>query len=286
MNKVYDYVTERILKMLESGTIPWHKPWLSNPAINYVTRKPYRGINVFLLDKGGEYLSFKQIKASGGCIKKGAKAEMVVFYKIIDKKTNDAEENDDSQGKDKKYFILRYYNVFHISDVEGIESKLEVIKNNPIEEAEKIINGYNDCPPIKHNNSNKAYYSPLYDYINTPEIACYPKVEEYYSVLFHEAAHSTGHISRLNRQGVSDTAAAFGSETYSKEELVAEFAAAMLCGIAGIENKTIENSAAYIKGWSKKIQEDKTLVVKAATQAQKACDYILSTNEKEHEGNE
>jgi antirestriction protein ArdC len=100
--------------------------------------------------------------------------------------------------------------------------------------------------------------------------------EFFYSVLFHELGHSTGHKSRLARKDFCE--ASFGSETYSKEELVAEMTAAFLCGVNQIELKTIDNSAAYIKSWLKKLKDDPKMVVLAAAQAQKAADYILNKN--------
>lgn len=281
MNKVYEYVTEQIIKQLENGVIPWKRPWIGN-ALNYVSRKSYRGINTFLLSRKGEYLNFNQIKALGGTIKKGAKSEMVVFFKVVDKKTDGAE-----QGEEKdRYFILRYYKVFHLSDVEGIESKIkEPEQKNPIEEAEKVIQEYNNCPPIKHELVNKAFYNPVLDYINVPPISNFPETEEYYSTMFHEMGHSTGHKKRLGRfEGVEN--AHFGSDEYSKEELVAEFTASMLCGVAGIEQKTIKNSAAYIQSWLGVLRDDKKILVQAASQAQKAADYIVKIENAGTEGTE
>lgn len=125
--------------------------------------------------------------------------------------------------------------------------------------------------------SGKAYYHPLQDIVNVPPLKDFPNPAEHYSTLFHEMVHSTGHKNRLNREGIKGLAS-FGSETYSKEELIAELGASMLCGVAGIDNDTIENSASYIQSWLKALKNDKTLIVSAAQQAQKAVDYIL--NEK------
>jgi antirestriction protein ArdC len=158
-----------------------------------------------------------------------------------------------------------------------------LVDNNPIEEAEKIVEGYKDSPKIVNKDDNRAYYNPFFDFINMPVMGKFNKVEEYYSTIFHEMIHSTGHTNRLKRLD-NQKSAAFGSEDYSKEELVAEFGAAMLCGIAGIENSTIENSTAYIQSWLKALRDDKTLAVKAAAQAQKAADYILGTMFQEEEG--
>lgn len=304
MNKVYEYVTENIIKQLEQGIIPWHKPWTycnsrksKMFAINYVTRKPYRGINTLLLDKPGEYITFKQVQALKGTVKKGAKARMVVFYMLTDKKTNESEEIEDGQEKAKtqKYFILRYYNVFHLSDIEGIESKIVPMdednthpddKFSPIDEAEAIFEGYKDRPKLVNFDLDKAYYRPSQDIINMPHKHQFTKPEEYYNTLFHEGVHSTGHPKRLNRFTGAAAIAAFGSETYSFEELVAEIGAAMLCGVSGIGEMTIKNSAAYIQSWLKVLKDDKRLIVKVAAKAQKAVDFILGVKEKSEETGE
>lgn len=273
-NPVYQYVTEEIIRQLEQGVVPWRKPWNTkeNPAINYITRKPYRGINTLLLSKAGEYMTFKQVQDLKGKVKKGSKSHMVIFYKI-DKKLK---EDSDGNKKIDTYFILRYYRVFHLDDIEGIPSKIEKpeSENSPINEAENILALYKDKPEITNANQGRAYYSPSEDYINVPGIECFNSEEEYYSTLFHECIHSTGHKSRLNRFAEEDQAnAAFSSESYSKEELTAEVGAAMLCGLAGID-VTIDNSAAYIGGWLKRLKDDNKLIVQAANKAQAAADYI------------
>lgn len=298
---VYQIVTDRILRKLEQGVIPWRKPWVSKGglktvkttssrtrrvAVNWNTQRPYRGINQMLLDPG-EYATYNQIEAAGGKVKKGEKAQIVVFWKWLEKPN-------ENTGEVERIPYLRYYNVFEINtQVEGLKSKangkpttteevttvtlvpVDESTHDPIAEAEAIMAAYKTCPPIKHDQSDRAYYSPGFDYINTPPMACYPVKEEYYSTLFHEAVHSTGHKDRLNRDGVARGAVAFGDETYSKEELVAEIGAAMLCGIAGIENATIDNQAAYIKSWHKKLKEDPRMIIFATGAAQKAADYIL-----------
>lgn len=273
-NPVYSYVTEEIIKQLEKGIVPWRKPWNTkeNPAINYVTRRPYRGINTLLLSKAGEYLTFKQVQRLGGKIKKGSKSYMVVFYKIEKNTTKD----ENGEEKANTWFILRYYRVFHLDDIEEIPSKVEKPKSNnsSLTEAEKILSLYTDKPGISHANHGRAYYSPVEDYINVPPIECYNNEQEYYSTLFHECIHSTGHKDRLNRFNEKENrSAAFGSESYSKEELIAEIGSAMLCSITGIQN-TLENSAAYISAWLKRLKEDKKLIVQAANKAQAAADYI------------
>ena len=275
MSKVHDIVLEKILQQMEKGKIPWVKGWGNNPPINYVTRKPYTGINILLLSKGGEYLTFNQIQKFKGKIKKGAKAEIVVFFKPY---TKIVEEKDPETGeiieKEKELLVLRYYHVFHISDTEGIPSKLKKIEHNPIEEAEKIIKGYKDAPKIIHDDPDKAYYNPAEDLINIPDKGLFHDIHQYYSTLFHEIIHSTGHPNRLGRFKENEKHI-FGSETYSLEELVAEIGAAILCEHAGITEVTIKNSTAYIQAWLKQLQNNKSWIFTAAGGAQKAVDYVL-----------
>lgn len=264
---IYEMVTQQIIEQLEKGVVPWRKPWVNSIAVNWVTQKPYRGINTLLLN-GGEYATFKQIQAAGGKVKKGEKGHIVVFWKWIEKE-------DEETGETVKIPFLRYHKVFEINNqVEGLESKrkIEHFQHDPIEEAENIIKGYKNSPTYTHY-SGSAYYKPKTDVINVPPMPDFKKVEEYYCTMFHEMIHSTGHKSRLCRKGIEEVAA-FGSETYSKEELIAEMGAAMLCAQARIDN-TIENSAAYIQSWLRALKSDKRLVVLAAAQAQKAVDYIL-----------
>lgn len=279
MANVYEIVTQKVLEKLEKGVIPWRKPWVNRgQAVNWLTQKPYRGINTMLLDPG-EYATFNQISSFGGKVKKGEASQIVVFWKWIDK------ENEET-GKSERVPFLRYYRVWEInSQCEGLNSRRNdeenIYEHDPIEEAEKIISGYFNHPDIRYA-SGRAYYVPSLDYVSVPPMADYKQPEEYYSTLFHELVHSTGHESRLNRPTLTSKAG-FGSEIYSKEELVAEMGSAMLSGVAGFLETTIDNSAAYIKSWSKKLKEDSRLVVMAASQAQKAADHILGTSYKDSE---
>ncbi|MED4852228.1 zincin-like metallopeptidase domain-containing protein [Caldifermentibacillus hisashii] len=274
--KIYEMVTERIIEKLEQGVVPWKRPFIKHPAVNWRTQKPYKGVNRLLLD-GGEYATFKQIKEAGGKVKSGEKAQIVIFWKWI--------EIENEEGEIKKFPLLRYYSVFEINtQCEGLESKrMDTFEHEPLEKCEEIVKGYENAPEIRHV-SGRAYYRPADDIINVPGMKDFEKVEEYYSTLFHEMIHSTGHESRLNRSGVRDLSEnPFGSEIYSKEELVAEIGASMLCGIAGIENNTIDNSANYIQSWLEKLKNDKKLIVHASQQAEKACNYILGKGDLEDE---
>lgn len=273
---VYEIVTERILELLAAGVVPWRRPWVVSGAVNWISQRPYRGINTLLLPPG-EYATYKQITEAGGSVK-GAKSQIVVFWRWLEKEDADT-------GEAEKIPMLRYYRVFDIKDCKGIKSKRKEVSfdHDPIAEAEAIVDGYADAPPIGLA-SGRAYYMPSPDRVSVPPLQDYPKAEEYYSTLFHELIHSSGHQSRLNRPGIEEYAA-FGDENYSKEELIAEIGAAMLCATCGIDNSTIENSAAYIQSWHRKLKNDPTLIVKAAGQAQKATDYILGTTFDEANGN-
>jgi len=276
---VYQKVTDRIIEQLERGVIPWKKPWKGSLPVNYVTQKAYRGINTLLLPQGGEYLTYLQAKQAGGNIRKGEKSQFIVFFKLM-------EFEDENTGDKKDIPFLKYSNVFHLSQCEGVTSKLKPFEADetiePIQTAQDIIDDYVCRSGVKlaiSEGSDHAYYQPSTDKIVLPAIKQFTNATEYYSVAFHEAAHSTGHSSRLNR--ISDTAA-FGSQSYSREELVAEIAATMVMNSSGIEiPETFANSAAYIAGWLKRLREDNKAIVQASSQAQKATDLILGTENTE-----
>lgn len=267
-NSVYEIVTERIMTQLEQGVIPWRQPWTSHRAVNWKTQKPYRGINAFLL-QSGEYATWKQIQEAGGKVKKGAKSQIVVLWKWIEVEDKDTHETE-------KIPFMRYYTVFEINtQVEGLQSKREAesFEHDSIGACERIVEEYPEKPEIRFA-SDRAYYRPSADFISVPPLNDYKVSEEFYSTLFHEMVHSTGHEKRLKREGITHLDK-FGSPQYAREELIAEMGAAMLCARARIDNTTVENSAAYIASWLRTLKDDKRLVVTAASQAQKAADHIL-----------
>src|SRR5258706_5305718 len=130
------------------------------------------------------------------------------------------------------------------------------------------------APIIKHK-ENEAFYHAEQDFINMPKMKSFKAKELYYSTLFHELVHSTGHEKRLNRPSIIEMAE-FGSEKYSIEELIAELGASYLCSLSGILDTSIQNSSAYINGWLSKIKNDKRLIVQAAGRAQRAVDFIIN----------
>lgn len=278
---VYQMVTDRIIEEMQKGIIPWEKPWtgVRAGAFNRVSKRPYSLLNQMLLKHTGEYATFKQWSELGGKIKKGAKSEIIVFWKI----TEIEEENEDNEKLKKNIAILRYYNVFHISQVEGVKPlESPFLEVEPIEEADRIINDYVAREHINFTEcaSNKAYYSPSMDCVVVPMKEQYKLINEYYSTTFHELTHSTGHKTRLDRLE-SGAVAAFGSETYSKEELVAEIGSASIMNLLGIETtKTFRNSAAYIQSWIKVLKNDNKFIVSAASKAEKAVNFILGNTEE------
>lgn len=277
---VYEMVTERIIAQLEQGIIPWEKPWsgIRSGAYNRISKKSYSLINQMMLLHKGEYATFKQWQQLGGTVRRGEKSEIVVFWKI----QTVEEESEDGTKTTKNIPLLRYYNVFHISQVDGVEplSKDNLKEIEPIEEAEKILADYITREHITLINkaSNKAYYSPNNDLIHLPLMEQFKDVSEYYSTAFHEATHSTMKESRCNRmEDRKGKLVAFGSDEYSKEELVAEIGSANIMNILGIETKkSFRNSSAYIQNWLSVLKNDVKFIVSASSKAEKAVKYILN----------
>jgi len=272
----YKKITDAIVAKLEEGVAPWRKPWsggaLGAPK-NLRSKKPYQGINVWLLAMSGYdspwWMTYKQAIDFGGNVRKGETGTKIIFWRQITK----AVETDDE--KDSSFWMLKVFTVFNSEQCELPEGRVpvvEVVDNGltPIESAAAIVAAYTG--PAYSEASNGAWYRPSTDTVNVPPLRRFEAAEEYYSTMFHEQAHSTGHKSRLDRlQGD----AIFGSHAYSAEELVAEMTAAFLCGHAGSEDKTPDTSAAYLASWIKRLKKDPKLIIRAASQAQKAATLIL-----------
>lgn len=269
---IYGEITNRIIAEMEQGEIPWRKPWMaSGLAISHTTGKPYSLLNQMLLGRAGEYLTFKQVHAEGGYVRKGERAKMVVFWKWLEKE-------DEETGEVSQIPFLKYYNVFHIDQCEGITAKHVTSMPDVVEadaEAETIIADYvkREGVTIENQEGNNAYYQPLTDRIVLPLMKQFKETAEYYSTAFHEMVHSTGHEKRLNRL---DAPAHFGSEDYSKEELIAEIGAAALVNHCKLEtSQSFRNNSAYIQNWLSVLKNDKRFIVSAAGKAEKAVNYIL-----------
>lgn len=277
---VYEIITNQILAALEQGEIPWRKPWRVLPPANLISKKPYRGINVFLLGFAGYgsqfWLTFNQARQLGGNIRRGEHGTKIVFWKFDTRET----ETPDGEIEERKFAFLRYFVVFNLEQTEGLKALLDLPPAFPIESAESIVRGMPNPPAFEQD--ARASYIPSRDVVTMPSRTAFSSQEEFYSTLFHELTHSTGHAKRLGRDGF-ETPQQFGNESYSREELIAEMGAAMLCGVSGIEQNTLANSAAYLKTWIARLRADSKLVISAASAAQKAADYIRGVLPKQEQ---
>lgn len=287
---IYEAITARILRQLEAGTIPWRKPWTGGPSghpRNLASKRPYRGVNVFLLAcspfESPYWLTYRQARELGGHVRRGEKSTTVVFWRWL-------EQEDAETGELHRFPLLRQYAVFNAQQCELPPGTVPSLPSAPTHEFEAI----NACerivadmpsPPTILRGGAEALYKPSTDTVRIPEPERFGNGEDFYGTVFHELIHSTGHASRLNRPEVTGDIR-FGTRDYSREELVAEMGAAFLCGHAGIENAVIESSASYIAGWLARLRGDKRLVVHAAAAAQKAADFVLDRrfdSEVEHD---
>src|SRR6266849_6546760 len=258
---IYSIVTEKIINLLEQGVVPWRRPWTSaGLPRNLVSKKSYRGINHFLLSASKYvsplWLTMRQANELGGHIRKGEESTAVVFWKIDNVKlSTEDRDNEESDEKTRRRFLLRYYRVWNLEQCELPQAmldklpKIEMHEHDPIEAAERIIAAMPNPPEIQHAGS-KAFYSPITDRITLPPRELFISIEEQMATTYHEMSHATGHPKRLNRESIAE-AAPFGSPIYAAEELVAEMSAAYLCAEAGISPAVIENQAAYVAGWLK-----------------------------------
>jgi len=289
-DKVFQIVTDQIMSMLEEGTVPWRKPWKGGMIpTSYQTKKAYRGMNVWMLNgvalargfSSNWWITKAQVKKAGAWIQKDEfkKSTYVIFCKVKTYKV-DTDETDDQGNviqEDRTRFTYWYHEVWNLDQVDGIEipgADVEPKEANQIlEEAQAIVDGYQEGPEINQGGA-RAFYRPLTDQVQVPKLEDFQDSENYYHVLFHELAHSTGHQSRLDREGVTNSIM-FGSHEYSKEELTAEMGAAFLSAMVGLTPRTIDNTAAYIDSWLRVLDNDRRMVVYAASKGQAAAERIL-----------
>jgi antirestriction protein ArdC len=268
---VQEIIVKGMIEALENGVVPWQKPWNSRESAfkNLMSKKPYRGVNVLALSVlgGGDefYLTFNQIKAKGGTLIKGTKGIPISFYTMVDKK--------DGTGK---FPLHRYYLVFPASQVEGIKlpekPKSEDAKEFlPIPFCDQMVTAAAVCP-VNHG-GNRACFTPALNKISMPNPEDFSSPSHYYATLFHEIGHAlalpaTG--ENLSKNG------SFGSDPYAKEELVAEIFSCFCLSYVGImEDGLFTNGKAYVASWATKLKSDPSLVIQAASQAQKRFDYFL-----------
>lgn len=306
--KIYKIITNKMVERIEDAIknkkeFKWVKPWKGYPTGNYLNylkegdkMKEYRGINRNLLD-GGLYLTMKQIDELAKKdnakyhVRKGSHAETVYFYKqnVVDKKDENGNVMLDEDGNPMKtkYFLMRFYNVFNVADIEGLEVNIgeveKVDETKLTKKADKLIKDFCKRTGLKFTvkkGSDRAYYSPMNHEVTVPDKSQFKDVNEYYSTVFHELTHSTAKECGRKLGGK------FGSEKYSFEELVAELGSAFIMQALGFETtKTEDNSTAYLKGWLKVLKSDVGFIVKASNQAQKACDLFFNVKFEVNEEN-
>lgn len=286
---VIDKVVDNLISKIDSGKLNWNKPWASHGFLpmNAVSGHSYNGINLLTCManpfESNLYMTANQIKKLGGTW--SGSGTLIVFWSILQ---FNKVKKDGSIGK-TTVPLLKFHYLWNEEQIKGIDFskyKKQRAALNPIKEAQDIIDNWLTKPKIENKASNRACYFPSIDKVSMPLFKQFNSENEYYSTLFHECIHATGHESRLKREGIINYTG-FGSEGYSAEELVAEFGAAFLCAMTGIANENTEkNSAAYLQGWVKKFKNDKQMLFKAVTAAQKAVDCISNKqpyNAKEKE---
>lgn len=271
---LYATVTKTVIDALEKGVAPWRRPWhrLSGPPTSLATGRPYRGVNVILLSLAPfadhRWLTFRQAREKGGRVKPGERSTLVTFWKFAEK---------DEEGKERRPPVLRYYRVFNAEQCEGLGlPELYVPEDKPhdrIERAELLVRHMPEPPTIAEGGV-VACYRPPEDRVEIPKLSRFRTPDDYYTTLFHELGHATGHASRLARKGVTERTR-FGSGEYGREELVAELASAFLSAKVRLDGSLLENHAGYLQGWLGVLREDPKALVVASAQAQRAADRVL-----------
>jgi antirestriction protein ArdC len=277
----YEIITNHLISKLNEGVVPWRKDWKDSKRngggsmpYNLSNGRAYRGINTLTLLCGGYasngWATYKQAQTLGYQVRKGEKSTPVVWWSFPDRKTE----------PDRAPY-MKLYRVFNVEQLDGVPGNLPLDDGaepfDGIADADAMVARYMESashPTLGHGGSS-AYFSPSHDHVQMPPTDAFSTREGYYATLFHEFVHSTGIRGRCEREELKGIKR-FGDMEYSKEELTAEFGAAFLCGEAGISNADLTNNhAAYIHGWLKKLESDKTFAVQAAQRAQRAADYIL-----------
>ena len=266
---IYRYITDKLITKLNEGVIPWEKSWKHGLPANYITKKVYRGINFLSLCfddyPSPYYLTYLQCKDKNGYVKKGESASPIIYWKIIERIDED---------EVKRIPLLRLSSVFNLSQTSLYQ---DITEKKGIRSCEEIIKNMENKPDIR-NNYSRCYYNMKEDYISLPKIDDFSSMEKYYSALFHELAHSTGHRKRLNRLNNKKDL-----ESYAEEELIAELTSAWLCGLTGIEPKIIDNTASYLSYWIKKLKYNPAYILNITTKVNQAINIIL--NEGDHSQN-
>lgn len=286
MSKVHTILTDKVLEMIKAGVAPWKRPWRSTGRPRNIRGTNYNGINYFMLAMTAQlngwsniWMTFNQIKERGGTIKEDQKKNgtCAYFYKMLER------ENQITGDMEFSHPMFRFFLVYNLDQVDGIIVKGVNDGNAKVHEIlpapQSIVDGYQNAPEIRFG-GDRACYSPVIDKINMPALDAFDTAEHYYATMFHEMAHSTGHLTRLNRKEIMDPII-FGSHDYSLEELVAELTSVYLCDTCGISNeRTLESAAGYLAHWHKALKDDPGMFATAASRAQKAATHILGKVEE------
>jgi antirestriction protein ArdC len=282
---VYSRVTDKIIADLEKGVRPWMKPWKAGNTEGRITLPrrhngiAYRGVNILLLwaaaiengYQSDRYMTFKQALELGGNVRKGEHGHLVVYANKITKLEADAK----GEETEREIAFMKGYTVFNIDQLENLPAGYQTTPEAPreplqlIEHAETFF--AKTGATIRHG-GNRAYYAPALDIVQMPPADAFKDAESYAATKAHELTHWTSHATRCDRQ----LGKRFGDNAYAAEELIAEMGAVFVCAQLGITPEIREDHAAYLDHWLTVLKADKKAIFTAASQAQRACDFLFS----------
>ncbi|WP_119084006.1 ArdC family protein [Altererythrobacter sp. B11] len=288
VHSLYGEVTARIITELEQGRLPWVQPWdaascpLAMPQ-NAATGRSYSGINILILwaavvEHGWSsqrWLTYRQAQAAGGHVRKGEKGTTVCYADRFTPRSEQERAGEENREARTIAFLKRF-TVFHVDQCEDLPGELTAAPALPdpvlsIAVADSLIHMSGADFRI---GGGEAFYSPMHDYVQVPPQSVYGEPVNWYRTALHELGHWTGHASRLQR----DQSGRFGSAAYAREELIAELACAFTCASLGIE-PTVRH-ADYIGAWLEVLRADEKAIVRAASAASKAADYLLAAGSR------
>lgn len=279
---IHEMIANKVIAQLENGIVPWRKPWNSNTMPRSIDGHYYRGINAFILATSQftspYWMTLRAASRHGGQVKEDERENhtTVIYWRML-------RIRDDATDEVKTIPYLQYYRVYNWEQTENVREpkggafpnlnteSADLVYDERHNRASEVARRYlnNNGPALTHG-GDEAWYRVNTDHVQVPAIEDFSSLDEYYSTLFHEFGHSTGHPSRCDRK----LGNYFGSHAYGLEELVAEMTATFTCSEAGIVS-TFDNSAAYLAGWIKNIKEDPKSLVNAGSRAQHAFDRIM-----------
>lgn len=275
---LYQTLTDRILRQLDAGTLPWRKTWTSGLPRSLITRREYRGLNLLLLGLSAHtskyWLTYRQTQRLGGHVRQGERATPIIFWKW-----HPPEELARRQRETGRQDLAPCHPftsaVFNLDQVEGVPRPADDVPFSRADRlviAEKLLEVMPDPPAIVHSATVEPSYSPALDQVTLPHLSQFENADHYFATLAHEVVHASGARKRLNRFGEVQ---GDRFERYGFEELVAEFGAAFLCGFAGIANPENDQlQASYLAGWATALRREPQMLIRAASAAQRAADYI------------